>query len=74
MREIERTAPNAARAAAAYPVAQRELLAAARRAVERLPRWTLESCDENELTAVLIKVDPEAYSRRGQTSLPRLRS
>ncbi len=72
MREIERTAPNAARAAAAYPVAPRELLAAARRAVERLPRWPLESCDENELRAVrrtrVFRFADEVVVRAGGTA------
>ena len=52
MNEIDRPTANSARAARAYPVVPGRLLSAIERAVEELPRWSLESSDGNELRAV----------------------
>ena len=52
MNETQRPTPNSARAVRAYPVAPEPLLAAFRGAVERLPRWTLQSSGQNEVKAV----------------------
>jgi uncharacterized protein (DUF1499 family) len=52
MSDFERPTPNSARAARAYSVGPQKLLDAVRRAVEGLPRWTLEGEDEKELRAV----------------------
>src|SRR5947209_143805 len=43
---------RSARTARTYPVEAEELLAAARRAVERLPRWTPGESEAGELRAV----------------------
>jgi uncharacterized protein (DUF1499 family) len=50
--EIERPSPNSARAIRTHPVAPERLLAAFRRAVERLPNWNVEASGENEVRAV----------------------
>ena len=52
MNDIERPTPNSARAARTYPVAPERLLAAARRAVETLPRWNVETSGEGEIRAI----------------------
>ncbi|CAA9409344.1 MAG: hypothetical protein AVDCRST_MAG03-1767 [uncultured Rubrobacteraceae bacterium] len=52
MNEIERPTPNSARAVRAYPVAPAPLLAAIRRAVEKLPRWRIEASEGDEVRAV----------------------
>ena len=52
MIEIDRPTQNSARAARAYPVAPERLLSAVRRAVERLPRWTLGDSVGEEVRAV----------------------
>ncbi len=52
MTEIERPSPNSARTTRAYPLTPADLLDTARRAVERLPRWTVASHDENGIRAV----------------------
>ena len=52
MNEIERPTPNSARAVRTYPVAPERLLAAARRAVETLPRWNVETSGEDEIRAI----------------------
>ncbi len=49
---IERLTPNAARAVRTYPLGPEELLAAVGWAVQRLPRWTVESVDGTDLRAV----------------------
>lgn len=51
-RPIERPGPNRARAAREYPVPPETLLAAVRRAVEGMPRWTVGSVDGRGLDAV----------------------
>jgi len=48
LNERERPTPNSARATRTYPVAPRRLLPAARRAVEGLPRWSLEASGGSE--------------------------
>ena len=50
--EIERPSPNSAHAIRTHPVAPERLLAAFRRADERLPNWTAEASGENEVRAV----------------------
>lgn len=52
MNDFERPTPNQARTTRAYPRTPDEVLAAAGRAVEKLPRWTLESSADGELHAV----------------------
>ena len=52
MNEIDRPTQNSARAVRAYPVAPAPLLAAIGRAVEKLPRWTLEASEAGEVRAV----------------------
>ena len=52
MNGIERPTPNSARAVRAYPVTPERLLAAARRAVEALPRWNVEASGEGEIRAI----------------------
>ena len=52
MNEIDRPTPNSARAVRAYPVVPASLLAAIRRAVEKLPRWTLEASETSEVRTV----------------------
>ena len=49
---MDRPTPNSARAARTYPVAPGHLLPAVRRAVEGLPRWSLEVSEGNEVRAV----------------------
>ena len=52
MKDRERPTPNSARAARTYPVAPERLLSDVRRAVEGLPRWSLEAADGSEVRAV----------------------
>ena len=52
MNERERPPPNSARATRTYPVAPGRLLPAVRRAVEGLPRWSLEAAEASEVRAV----------------------
>ena len=52
MDERERPTPNSARAARTYPVAPGRLLLSVRRAVEGLPRWSLEASKGDEVRAV----------------------
>ena len=52
MSEMERPTPNSARTFRAYPLAPADLLDAAGRAVEKLPRWSISSRDGQELRAV----------------------
>ncbi|CAA9486148.1 MAG: hypothetical protein AVDCRST_MAG12-1816 [uncultured Rubrobacteraceae bacterium] len=52
MNERERPTPNSARAARTYPVDPARLLSAVMRAVEGLPRWSLEAAEGNEVRAV----------------------
>ena len=52
LKERGRPTPNSARAARTYPVAPGRLLPAVRRAVEGLPRWSLEAADGGEVRAV----------------------
>ncbi|MDP8900977.1 MAG: DUF1499 domain-containing protein [Actinomycetota bacterium] len=52
MSETDRPTPNSARATRTYPVAPGRLLPAVRRAVEGLPRWSLEAPGRSEVRAV----------------------
>jgi uncharacterized protein (DUF1499 family) len=52
MEAPERTGPNSARASRTYNLPPEEVLAAAERAVTRLPRWRVESSDGRSLKAV----------------------
>lgn len=52
MTEIERPSPNSARTTRTYPLTPANLLDIARRAVERLPRWSVSSRDANAIKAV----------------------
>lgn len=52
MTEIERTSPNSSRAVGSYDVSPDRLLAATRRAIERLPRWNGETYGADSLKAV----------------------
>jgi uncharacterized protein (DUF1499 family) len=52
LKDRERPTPNSARAARTYPVAPERLLSDVRRAVEGLPRWSLEASEGNEVGAV----------------------
>jgi uncharacterized protein (DUF1499 family) len=49
---MDRPTPNSARAVRTYPVAPGRLLPAVRRAVDGLPRWSLEASEGNEVRAV----------------------
>lgn len=49
---MDRPTPNSARAARTYPLIPERLLPAVRRAVQGLPRWSLESSDEGGVRAV----------------------
>ena len=51
LKDRERPTPNSARAARTYPVAPERLLSDVRRAVEGLPRWSLEASEGNEVGA-----------------------
>ena len=48
---LERPTRNSARTRRAYSAPPEEILAAAEKAIEGLPRWTLESSAEGELRA-----------------------
>jgi uncharacterized protein (DUF1499 family) len=48
----KRTGPNSAEAARSYPQDPKKVLAAAERAIARLPRWHVESRDADTLGAV----------------------
>lgn len=50
--EIERPSQNSARATRRYPADKNELLAAVRRAADRLPRWMLRDADDAGLALV----------------------
>lgn len=52
MSDFERPTPNSARATRRYPVSLQELESAVEKAVENLPRWKLESRDNEEVRAV----------------------
>ena len=52
MAEFERPSPNSARATRAYPLAPEDFTKAVERAVEKLPRWSLESKDAEKIHAV----------------------
>ena len=52
MNERERPTSNSARATRTYPVAPGRLIPAVRRAVEELPRWSLEAVEDSEVRAV----------------------
>jgi uncharacterized protein (DUF1499 family) len=54
LKDRERPTPTSARAARTYPVAPERLLPAVRRAIEGLPRWSLEPAEgsESEVRAV----------------------
>jgi uncharacterized protein (DUF1499 family) len=53
LNERERPTPNSARATRTYPVAPGRLIPAVRRAVDGLPRWSLEAAAEGgEVRAV----------------------
>ena len=52
MKDRERPTPNSARATRTYPIAPERLLSDVRRAVEGLPRWSLEAADGSEVRAV----------------------
>lgn len=52
MNEIDRPTPNSARAVRTYPIAPAPLLAATGRAVQKLPRWTLEASEAGGARAV----------------------
>ena len=52
MDDIERPTQNSARTTKSYPVDKAELLAAVRRAVDRLPRWTVRDAGEDGLDLV----------------------
>ena len=51
MNGIERTSSNSARTSRQYSAPANELLTAVRRAIEKLPRWNVESASGNELKA-----------------------
>jgi uncharacterized protein (DUF1499 family) len=52
LEDRERPTPNSARATRTYPIAPERLLSDVRRAVEGLPRWSLEAADGSEVRAV----------------------
>ena len=52
MSEIERPTPNSALTIRTYPLAPADLLEAARRAIEGLPRWSVSSYDGDTVRAV----------------------
>ena len=52
MADIERPNQTSARTTRNYPVDRKEFLAAARRAADRLPRWTVRDAGEEGLNLV----------------------
>jgi len=52
LKDRERPTPNSARAARTYPLTPEGLLPAVGRAVEGLPRWSLEAAEGSEVRAV----------------------
>ncbi|CAN5626481.1 hypothetical protein BH24ACT22_BH24ACT22_05160 [soil metagenome] len=73
--EFERPTRNSARARRAYSATPEELTSAVERAVENLPRWTLESSTDGELIATrktgLLRFTDDVTIRilsRGSTS------
>ncbi len=82
---MERPTPNSARATRTYLIAPERLLSDVRRAVEGLPRWSLEATDGSEVRAVRrtrllrfrddvtarVRPDPDG-ARLGLTSASRL--
>ncbi|HZY65470.1 MAG TPA: DUF1499 domain-containing protein [Rubrobacteraceae bacterium] len=52
MDDFERPTPNSARAKRAYSTGPNKLIEVVERAVEGLPRWTLESSRDGELHAI----------------------
>ncbi|MGF1472914.1 MAG: DUF1499 domain-containing protein [Rubrobacteraceae bacterium] len=52
MENFDRPTPNSARARRAYPATPQKLLTAVEKAIEELPRWSLQHSDDEELSAV----------------------